>query len=74
MSARSGTYYGAYERHFDVTGIDVDAIKAGYENGVLKLELPESAGDQARSQEDPKSSKTQGSRAEMRLPLSWSLC
>ena len=37
---RQERYYGAYERRFDVTGIDVDAIKAGYENGVLKLELP----------------------------------
>ena len=32
---RQERYYGAYERRFDVTGIEVDAIKAGYENGVL---------------------------------------
>lgn len=37
---RQERYYGAYERRFDVSGIDVDAIKAGYENGVLTLELP----------------------------------
>lgn len=37
---RKERYYGAYERRFDVSGIDVDAIKAGYENGVLKLTLP----------------------------------
>ena len=37
---RQERYYGAYERRFDVSGIDVGAIKAGYENGVLTLELP----------------------------------
>lgn len=33
--------YGAYERSFDVSGIDTDKITAKYENGVLKLNMPE---------------------------------
>ncbi len=32
--------YGKYSRQFDVSGINTDAIKAKYENGVLKLTLP----------------------------------
>ena len=32
--------YGSYSRVFDMAGIDTDNIKAKYENGVLKLELP----------------------------------
>lgn len=32
--------YGSYSRAFDMAGIDTDNIKAKYENGVLKLELP----------------------------------
>lgn len=32
--------YGAYCRQFDVSGIDTEAIKAKYDNGVLKLTLP----------------------------------
>ena len=32
--------YGSYSRAFDMSGIDTDKIKAKYENGVLKLELP----------------------------------
>ena len=32
--------YGSYSRQFDVSGIDVDHIRAKYENGVLMLELP----------------------------------
>lgn len=32
--------YGKYSRQFDVSGINADAIKAKYENGVLKLTLP----------------------------------
>lgn len=32
--------YGAYSRQFDITGIDVDGIRAKYDNGVLKLSLP----------------------------------
>lgn len=32
--------YGKFTRSFDVTGIDVDAIKASFKDGVLKLELP----------------------------------
>lgn len=32
--------YGSYQRSFDVTGIQEDAITAAYDNGVLKLTLP----------------------------------
>ena len=32
--------YGAYRREFDLTGINVDEIKASYENGILTLNLP----------------------------------
>lgn len=32
--------YGSYSRQFDVSGIETNAIKAKYENGVLKLMLP----------------------------------
>ena len=32
--------YGSYSRSFDVSGIDVDKISAGYTDGVLTLELP----------------------------------
>ena len=32
--------YGAYERSFDVSGIDTENIVAKYENGVLVLNMP----------------------------------
>ena len=32
--------YGAYTRRFDIDGIDIDAISAKYEDGLLKLTLP----------------------------------
>ena len=32
--------YGSYSRVFDLSGIKSDEIKAKYENGVLKLNLP----------------------------------
>ena len=32
--------YGSFTRFFDVSGIDEDAIKARYADGVLTLELP----------------------------------
>ena len=32
--------YGAYERHFDISGVDADKIKAKYMDGVLRLTLP----------------------------------
>lgn len=32
--------YGSYCRSFDVSGIAAEGIKAKYENGVLRLELP----------------------------------
>ena len=32
--------YGQYSRSFDVSGVELDKIKAKYENGVLKLALP----------------------------------
>ena len=33
--------FGSYERSFDVSGIDTEAIGAKYENGVLILNMPE---------------------------------
>jgi HSP20 family protein len=36
-------YYGSYSRSFDVSNVDVDAIKASYNNGVLELTLPKKA-------------------------------
>ncbi len=35
--------YGSYTRSFDVSGIDSDAIRAKYENGVLTLTMPKLA-------------------------------
>ena len=35
--------WGRYERSFDMSGIDTDAITAKYENGVLTLNLPKKA-------------------------------
>lgn len=32
--------WGQYSRSFDVSGVDIDRIKAKYENGVLQLTLP----------------------------------
>ncbi len=32
--------YGSFSRSFDVSGIEVSAIKASYQDGVLKLILP----------------------------------
>ena len=32
--------YGSYQRSFDVSGIDESALKAEYNDGVLKLTLP----------------------------------
>lgn len=32
--------YGSYSRRFDLTGIQVDGIKANYRHGVLQLTLP----------------------------------
>lgn len=32
--------YGSYSRRFGINGIEVDKIKAKYENGVLRLTLP----------------------------------
>jgi HSP20 family protein len=32
--------YGAYNRKFDVSGVDTAGIKAKYENGVLTLTMP----------------------------------
>lgn len=33
-------FYGSYERSFDVTDIDIDGIKAEYNDGILKLTMP----------------------------------
>lgn len=43
--------YGSFSRSFNAEGIDVDGIKANYENGVLTLDLPKArvAEKQARS-------------------------
>ena len=32
--------YGSLSRSFNVSGVDVDRIEAGYQNGVLELKLP----------------------------------
>lgn len=32
--------YGSFQRSFDITGIDVSAISAAYESGVLAVTLP----------------------------------
>ena len=32
--------FGSYSRSFDVTNIDTQNIQAGYENGILTLDLP----------------------------------
>ncbi len=32
--------YGSYCRSFDVSGVNIDGIKAKYENGVLTMRLP----------------------------------
>ena len=32
--------YGSFSRSFDVSGVDVDAISASYDNGVLNVKLP----------------------------------
>ncbi len=32
--------YGAYQRSFDISGVDADKIKAKYVDGVLRLTLP----------------------------------
>ena len=33
-------FYGSYSRSFDVSGIEVDAIQAAYNDGVLTLTMP----------------------------------
>jgi len=38
---RSERSFGSYERSFDISGIDADAITCAYENGVLTITLPE---------------------------------
>ena len=40
---RRERYYGAYTRSFNVSEIDVEGIKAAYENGVLTLAMPKKA-------------------------------
>ncbi len=37
---RTERSWGEYQRSFNVKGIDTDAVKAKYENGVLALTLP----------------------------------
>ena len=40
---RRERYYGSYSRSFNVSEIDVEGIKAAYENGVLTLTMPKKA-------------------------------
>ena len=40
---RRERYYGSYSRSFNVSEIDVEGIKAAYENGVLTLAMPKKA-------------------------------
>ena len=41
--------YGTYTRSFDTTGIDIENIKASYEDGVLRLTLPKLAVPEKKS-------------------------
>ena len=43
--------YGSFSRSFDVSGINVDQIKAAYKNGVLELELPKQTPTQPQSRQ-----------------------
>ena len=38
-------YYGSFSRSFDVSGINVDAIEAAYNDGVLTVTLPKKAAE-----------------------------
>lgn len=40
---RRERYYGSFSRSFNIKGIDTDAITAEYNDGVLKLTMPEKA-------------------------------
>ena len=42
---RRERYYGSFSRSFNIKGIDTDAITAEYNDGVLKLTMPEKAPD-----------------------------
>ena len=42
-SVKRERYYGSYSRSFNVSEIDVEGIKAAYENGVLTLTMPKKA-------------------------------
>ena len=35
--------FGSYSRQFDLSSVDADHVKATYDNGVLKLEMPKKA-------------------------------
>ena len=35
--------FGSYSRQFDLSSVDADHMKATYDNGVLKLEMPKKA-------------------------------
>ena len=37
--------YGSYARSFDISGIQADGIKAGYNDGVLTLTMPKKAAE-----------------------------
>ena len=38
-------FYGSYTRSFDVSGINVDEIEAGYTDGVLTVKLPKKSAE-----------------------------
>lgn len=41
--------YGSYKRSFDLTGINAEAIKAEYKNGILFIDLPKEEIEQPKS-------------------------
>ena len=45
--------YGSYQRAFDMSGVDTSGIRATYENGVLRLNLPKKAESKKERKELP---------------------
>ena len=43
--------YGSFTRSFDVSGINTEAIKAAYNNGVLELDLPKRTPAQSQTRQ-----------------------
>ena len=58
---RRERYYGSYSRSFNVSEIDVEGIKAAYENGVLTLTMPK----KAPAKPESKHLEIEGSRAKI---------